>query len=73
MEEPIDDNIFTLQNLNFGTNGTPATLDIQTDDYAKVGEYILRLAVYYDAYKANSKYSKDFMIKIEDYCTPNSV
>ena len=67
-EITLDTSVFTISGLELPTT----TLDVQTDDFGKVGLYTLRLVVYYDAYP-DKQFSKDFLIDIQDYCVPSLV
>ena len=45
---------------------------MQTDDYNDSGSYTLRYAVNYASYP-DERVHKDFLVLVEDYCTPISV
>lgn len=55
----IDTSVFAVQ----GLDGARTTVDVQTDDYGKVGIYSLRLVTYYLAYP-QFQFQKDFSVEI---------
>lgn len=64
----IDTTVFTVS----GLDAAQATLDVQTNDFGKVGIYTLRVVTFYEAY-SSLQFSRDFSIEIQDYCFPTSI
>lgn len=66
---PLDPAVFSADLIS-----ATKSITVETNDFAKAGQYQLRLVVYYASYPANQGlFYQDFIVDIVDYCIPTLV